>query len=63
MDTGEIYQKMTLHILQTKVVDIEWLKYLNMFLPTKVSGDEPVVLYSLPYLKRMGEIIRSTNRR
>ncbi|GFY30954.1 neprilysin-1 [Trichonephila clavipes] len=62
-DTGAIYNKMSLQELSEIVPEFDWVFYLNTFLPTKVDDQEPVVVYALPYLQEMGQIISQANRR
>ncbi|XP_042900690.1 neprilysin-1 isoform X2 [Parasteatoda tepidariorum] len=62
-DTGAIYNKMSLQELSEIVPEFDWVYYLNTFLPTKVDDQEPVVVYALPYLQEMGQIISQVNRR
>ncbi|KAG8184801.1 hypothetical protein JTE90_001499 [Oedothorax gibbosus] len=62
-DTGAIYNKMSLQELTEIVPEFDWVYYLNTFLPTKVDDQEPVVVYALPYLQEMGQIISQPNRR
>ncbi|GBM20160.1 hypothetical protein AVEN_5685-1 [Araneus ventricosus] len=62
-DTGAIYNKMSLQELSEIVPEFDWVFYLNTFLPTKVDDQEPVVVYALPYLQEMGQIISQVNRR
>ncbi|GIY32422.1 neprilysin-1 [Caerostris extrusa] len=45
------------------IFQFDWVFYLNTFLPTKVDDQEPVVVYALPYLQEMGQIISQANRR
>ncbi|XP_054720932.1 neprilysin-1-like [Uloborus diversus] len=62
-DTGAIYNKMSLQELSEIVPEFDWVYYLNTFLPTKVDDQEPVVVYALPYLQEMGQILSQANRR
>ncbi|XP_035206778.1 neprilysin-1-like isoform X1 [Stegodyphus dumicola] len=62
-DTGAIYNKMSLQELSEIVPEFDWVYYLNTFLPTKIDDQEPVVVYALPYLQEMGQIISQANRR
>lgn len=63
-DTSVIYRKLTLRELQNQVPQFKWRIYLEKFLgKLKVSEDEPVVAYAMPYFIRMGRIIENTDRR
>lgn len=60
-DTGAIYKKMPIKELAREVPEINWLLYLNTFMPTEVNEDEPVVVYATEYLKEMGALIADTD--
>lgn len=62
-DTSEIYRKLTLRELQREVPQIKWRKYLEEFLMTNITDDEPVVVYSMPYFIQMGRIVNETDSR
>ncbi|KAH8039962.1 hypothetical protein HPB51_009218 [Rhipicephalus microplus] len=40
-----------------------WSEYLSVFLPVEVSPDEPLVVYSVPYLRQVGQILVDTDQR
>lgn len=40
-----------------------WTEYMSTFLPVDVTGDEPVVVYSVPYLQQIGQILQEPDRR
>ncbi|KAI1296489.1 Neprilysin-2 [Halotydeus destructor] len=60
-DTGAIYRKMSIKELAIHVPQFNWLLYLNTFLPTEVSENEPVVVYALEYLMQLGQLISETD--
>ncbi|XP_065291412.1 neprilysin-1-like [Dermacentor albipictus] len=62
-DTGSIYNKMTLRALSEMVPVFNWTEYLSVFLPVEVSPDEPLVVYSVPYLQQVGQILVDTDKR
>lgn len=62
-DTEAIYNKISLQELKEIVPEFNWLDYLNIFLPTTISYDEPIVLYDLPYLKQLRNILQETKQR
>ncbi|EEC10627.1 neprilysin, putative [Ixodes scapularis] len=62
-DTGSIYNKMTLRELSDMVPQFNWTEYMSTFLPVDVTGDEPVVVYSVPYLQQIGQILQEPDRR
>ncbi|XP_064459622.1 neprilysin-1-like [Ornithodoros turicata] len=62
-DTGSIYKKMTLQMLSEMVPEFNWTEYLSTFLPVSLSDDEPVVIYSVPYLQEIGPILQQSDRR
>ncbi|KAL3227886.1 hypothetical protein MRX96_003837 [Rhipicephalus microplus] len=62
-DTGSIYNKMTLRALSEMVPVFNWSEYLSVFLPVEVSPDEPLVVYSVPYLRQVGQILVDTDQR
>lgn len=48
---------MAIKDLAKEVPQINWLLYLNTFLPSEVLEDEEVVVYATDYLIQMGHII------
>jgi len=54
---------MSIKQLSIEVPEFNWLLYLNTFLPTEVSENELVVVYSTEYLKEMGKLIGETDTR
>jgi hypothetical protein len=49
--------------LKREVPDFKWDIYFNVSLFIPIGEDEPIVTYSLPYLKRMSKIIKTTERK
>lgn len=62
-DTGAIYSRMALHKLQTEVPDFGWREYLQTLLHVHINGNEPVVVYSMPYVRAVGKILKATSHR
>ena len=62
-DTGENYMKMTLAELERQVPEFKWTDYLSAFLDENLSKEEPIVVYSMPYLKRLAKIMVSSDTR
>ncbi|KAK9881775.1 hypothetical protein WA026_017293 [Henosepilachna vigintioctopunctata] len=62
-DTSEIYKKLKVGELQLLVPQIDWLKYLNSFLGTTITSEEPIVVYGLSYFVELGKILENTNTR
>ncbi|MPC38767.1 Membrane metallo-endopeptidase-like 1 [Portunus trituberculatus] len=62
-DTGENYMKMSLAKLEQEVPEFKWADYLSAFLDEDLSDDEPIVVYSMPYLKRLAKIMVSSDTR
>ncbi|XP_018329444.1 neprilysin-1 [Agrilus planipennis] len=62
-DTSAIYRKLPLGMLQRMVPQINWLQYLNSFLPVKITEEEPVVAYGLSYFVEMGKILATADKR
>lgn len=62
-DTGKNYMKMSLAQLEQEVPEFKWTDYLSAFLDEKLTEEEPIVVYSMPYLKRLAKIMVSTETR
>lgn len=62
-DTGSNYEKLSLAELKLKVPEFHWSDYLEAFLDENLTEDEPIVVYSMPYLKRLAKIIISTDKK
>ncbi|XP_023238292.1 neprilysin-1-like isoform X1 [Centruroides sculpturatus] len=54
---------MPLYELKEIIPEFDWLDYLNVLLPTTITEEEPIVLYALPYLKELRNILRETHQR
>ena len=59
-DTSAIYNRKTLQELNDTVPEFNWFAYLEAFMPTPVSLNDSVVVYSLDYYKKMGKILVKT---
>ncbi|KAF2352626.1 Peptidase M13 N-terminal domain [Trinorchestia longiramus] len=62
-DTGSNYLQLTLGDLKSRVPGILWDDYLHAFLGADLSETEPIVVYTMPFLKRLGKIMTSTHKR
>ena len=62
-DTGELYNKLSVGELQRLVPEIDWLAYLNEFMPMNVSHDEQVVCFALDFVKQLGPLVNQTDSR
>ncbi|XP_042228395.1 neprilysin-1-like, partial [Homarus americanus] len=62
-DTGSNYVKLSLAELMAEVPEFNWLDYLSAFLKEKLTPHEPIVVYSMPYLKRLAKIMVTTDKR
>ena len=62
-DTSAIYRKLTLRELQREVPQLRWRTYLEKFLVSPITDEEPLVAYAMPYFVKMGYIIQKTPRR
>ncbi|XP_037090452.1 neprilysin-1-like [Pollicipes pollicipes] len=62
-DTGAIYTRMPLHILTNSVPGFNWREYLQSLLHVPINGNEPVVVYSMPYIRAVGQVVMNTERR
>ncbi|ROT81033.1 Membrane metallo-endopeptidase-like 1 [Penaeus vannamei] len=62
-DTGSNYIKLTLAQLQQQVPEFNWTDYLSAFLKEKLTPQEPIVVYSMPYLKQLAKIMVTTEKR
>ena len=60
---SEIYRKVNLGTLMTEVPDFDFLAYLKALLPRPLASDEQVVMYALPYFKRLTSLIDMTPKR
>eukprot|EP00794_Sanderia_malayensis_P006516 gene6516-7260_t len=59
----QIHNKMTVEQLQDLCPAIPWLDFMNSMFNTKVTFDEPVVVYTPHYLKNMSDLVIRTERR
>ncbi|XP_066590529.1 neprilysin-1-like [Prorops nasuta] len=62
-DTSAIYRKLTLRDLQREVPQLNWRVYLESFITTPITDEEPLVAYAMSYFVQMGKIIQKTDRR
>ncbi len=60
---SEIYKKMSLSDLQSKVPDFNFSQYLEPLLPRLLDNSEDVVIYALPYFQKLTRLIRRTDSR
>lgn len=62
-DTGSNYVKLSLAELEKQVPEFKWSDYLSAFLKEELTPEEPIVVYSMPYLKRLAKIMADTDKR
>ena len=60
---SEIYLKVDLDTLSDDVPTFDFSGYLKYLLPRPLSTDEKVVMYALPYFKRLTSLIEMTDKR
>ena len=60
---SEIYKKMPLSELQSKVPDFNFTSYLGHILPRPLNDSEEIVIYALPYFQKLTQLIKSTDKR
>ena len=60
---SEIYRKVDLGTLMTEVPNFDFSAYLKALLPRPLASDEQVVMYALPYFKRLTNLIAMTEKR
>ena len=64
IDTGAIYNKMSIRELQSNITAINWLEYFTtLFQPMDMTEEEEIVSYSTAFFIRLGEIIKDTDKR
>lgn len=62
-DTSAIYRKLTLRELQREIPQLKWRVYLQQFIHSPITEEEPIVAYAMPYFVQMGRIFERTDRR
>ncbi|XP_012341467.1 neprilysin-1-like isoform X2 [Apis florea] len=62
-DTSAIYRKLTLRELQREIPQLKWHEYLQEFINSPITEEEPIVAYAMPYFMQMGRIVKRTDRR
>lgn len=60
---SEIYKKVTLETLQSKVPDFDFNSYLGALLPRELNDTEEVVIYALPYFQKLTKLVKETDKR
>ena len=60
---SEIYMKVDLDTLSTQVPTFDFSAYLTFLLRRPLNTDEKVVMYALPYFKRLTSLIEMTDKR
>ncbi|KFM79077.1 Membrane metallo-endopeptidase-like 1, partial [Stegodyphus mimosarum] len=58
-----IYLKITLAELQEKISLVNWTLYFSMAMPLELTDDEEIVVYAVPYLNLMSELVINTPKR
>ncbi|XP_059807760.1 endothelin-converting enzyme 1-like isoform X2 [Hypanus sabinus] len=62
-DEEQIYNKMTIRSLQGLAPAVDWLSLLSAIMyPIELSDSEPVVIYAKEYLKKVSDLINSTDK-
>ena len=62
-DTGQWYTKLSVGDLILAVPEYDWITYLNTIGPGTFSKTDQVVCYAMPYLKALGQVLRTTDLR
>ena len=60
---SEIYRKVDLDTLSGEVPAFDFSAYLKVLLPRPLAVDEKVVMYALPYFKRLTSLVEMTDKR
>ena len=60
---SEIYRKLELGELQRQIPGFDFDSYLAPLLPRKLNSSEEVVIYALPYYKRLMTLLAKTDDR
>jgi membrane metallo-endopeptidase-like protein 1 len=60
---SEIYRKVDIETLSGEVPDFDFSAYLGVLLPRPLARSEKVVMYALPYYKRLTNMISMTPKR
>ena len=64
IDTGAIYNKMTIRELQENISALDWVTYFTQLVyPMNITLDEEVVSYSTLFFMRLGEVLENTDKR
>lgn len=58
-----IYKKITVAKLQEQVAQINWTLYFSIAMPVEITPDEEVVVYAVPYLRSMSDLVEATRKR
>ncbi|XP_072887825.1 endothelin-converting enzyme 1-like isoform X3 [Hemitrygon akajei] len=62
-DEEQIYNKMTIRSLQALAPAVDWLSLLSAIVyPIELNDSEPVVTYAKEYLKKVSDLINSTDK-
>ncbi len=60
---SEIYTKLPLGELKRRVPDFDFDYYLASLLPRKLDDSELVVIYALPYYRKLTKLLEATDKR
>ena len=60
---SEIYRKVDLDTLSVEVPNFQFSAYLKALLPRTLDKNEKVVMYALPYFKRLTNLVEMTDKR
>ena len=60
---SEIYNKISLKKLQQEIPGFNFSNYLEALLPRELAADEEIVMYALPYFKKLTFLVESSDQR
>ena len=60
---SEIYRKVNIATLSQEIPDFDFPNYLKVLLPRPLNDQEEVVMFALPYFKRLTSLIDMTPKR
>jgi hypothetical protein len=60
---SEIYLKLDLGKLSSEVPDFNFSAYLSNLLHRPLNSSEEVVIYALPYFKKLTKLMKNSNKR
>ena len=60
---SEIYLKLELGKLSAEVPEFDFYAYLSNLLQRPINSTEEVVIYAIPYFKRLTKLMKDSNKR